>query len=147
MAPTETELLANYLIQPSSLTAVITLEQFKTLFPRPLQSSPQVRSLFRDLQVQRTMLLDVVAENIDVEARRGVVMRREVVRARRETEREDVDAEIEMERAVRSCPSYNTVNDLLIFAVVWQCVWRRKCQAQPCLCDSRIGRRNRRSRS
>ncbi|KAM5364897.1 hypothetical protein ACJZ2D_011304 [Fusarium nematophilum] len=99
MAPTETELLANYLIQPSSLTAITTLEQFKALFPRPLQSSPQVRSLFRDLQAQRAALLDRVAENIAEETKRGVAMRREVVRAKREADREDVDAEIEMERA------------------------------------------------
>lgn len=100
MAPTEAELLANYLIQPSTLTAIITLEQFKALFPRPLQSSPQVRLLFRDLQSQRTDLLDEVAENIADEAKRGITMRREVVRAKREAEREDIDAEIEMERAV-----------------------------------------------
>nr|RBQ90237.1 hypothetical protein FVER53263_04674 [Fusarium verticillioides] len=100
MAPTEAELLANYLIQPSSLTAIVTLEQFKALFPRPLQSSPQVRSLFRDLQAQRTDLLDQVAENIAHEAKRGIGMRREVVRAKREAEREDIDAEIEMERAL-----------------------------------------------
>ncbi|KAF5006957.1 hypothetical protein FDECE_6697 [Fusarium decemcellulare] len=100
MAPTETELLANYLLQPSTLTAITTLEQFKALFPRPLQSSPQVRSLFRDLQAQRTDLLDQVAENIADEAKRGVAMRREVVRAKREAEREDMDAEIEMERAL-----------------------------------------------
>ncbi|KAI1043395.1 hypothetical protein LB505_002172 [Fusarium chuoi] len=100
MAPTEAELLANYLIQPSPLTAIVTLEQFKTLFPRPLQSSPQVRSLFRDLQAQRADLLDQVAENIAHEAKRGITMRREVVRAKREAEREDLDVEIEMERAL-----------------------------------------------
>ncbi|RTE81479.1 hypothetical protein BHE90_003989 [Fusarium euwallaceae] len=100
MAPTETEILANYLIQPSALTAITTLEQFKALFPRPLQSAPLVRALFRDLQSQRTALLDEVAENIADEAKRGVSMRREVVRAKREAEREDMDAEIEMERAL-----------------------------------------------
>ncbi|KAF4453085.1 hypothetical protein F53441_4172 [Fusarium austroafricanum] len=100
MTPSEAELLANYLIQPSTLTAIVTLEQFKALFPRPLQSSPQVRSLFRDLQAQRTDLLEQVTENIADEAKRGITMRREVVRAKREAEREDIDAEIEMERAL-----------------------------------------------
>ncbi|KAM0240477.1 hypothetical protein ACHAPO_002375 [Fusarium lateritium] len=100
MAPTEAELLTNYLIQPSTLTAITTLEQFKALFPRPLQSSPQVRSLFRDLQAQRADVLDQVAENIADEAKRSLAMRREVLRAKREAEREDVDAEIEMERAL-----------------------------------------------
>ncbi|KAF5024928.1 hypothetical protein F66182_3012 [Fusarium sp. NRRL 66182] len=100
MAPTEAELLANYLIQPSTLTAITTIEQFKALFPRPLQSSPQVRSLFRDLQAQRTEILDQVAENIADETKRGIAMRREVVRVKREAEREEIDAEIEIERAL-----------------------------------------------
>lgn len=106
MAHTEAELLANYLIQPSTLTAITTLEQFKALFPRPLQSSPQVRSLFRDLQAQRADVLDQVAENIADEAKRGLAMRREVVRAKREAEREDIDAEIEIERAVGAFTNY-----------------------------------------
>ncbi|KAL4722669.1 hypothetical protein ACLX1H_010550 [Fusarium chlamydosporum] len=106
MAPTEAELLANYLIQPSTLTAITTIDQFKALFPRPLQSSPQVRSLFRDLQAQRADVLDQVAENIADEAKRGLAMRREVVRAKREAEREDIDAEIEMERAVGASVIY-----------------------------------------
>ncbi|KAF7558790.1 hypothetical protein G7046_g5379 [Stylonectria norvegica] len=100
MAPTETEILTNYLIQPSSLTSITTFEQFKTLFPRPLQASPQVRSLFRDLQSQRNAVIDRVAGNIAVEAKRGNTMRKEVVRALREAEREDVDGEVEMERVL-----------------------------------------------
>lgn len=100
MAPTESEILTNYLIQPSTLTAITTFEQFKVLFPRPLQSSPQVRSLFRDLQAQRNGVVDRVSSNIATEVKRGHVMRREVIRAKREAEREDLDGEIEMERVV-----------------------------------------------
>lgn len=111
MAPTEAELLANYLIQPSTLTAITTIDQFKALFPRPLRSSPQVRSLFRDLQAQRADVLDQVAENIADEAKRGLAMRREVVRAKREAEREDIDAEIEMERAVGASVMYDLGNN------------------------------------
>lgn len=101
MAPTESEILTNYLIQPSGLTSITTFEQFKALFPRPLQSSPQVRSLFRDLQSQRNAVLDGVSSNIAAEVKRGTAMRREVVRAKREAEREELDGEIEMERVVR----------------------------------------------
>ncbi|KPM44263.1 hypothetical protein AK830_g2261 [Neonectria ditissima] len=100
MAPTELELLTNYLIQPSGLTSITTLDQFKALFPRPLQSSPQVRSLYRDLQAQRNAILDGVAAGIEVEVKGGNVLRREVIRARREAERDEVDGEIEMERAL-----------------------------------------------
>lgn len=101
MAPTEAELLTNYLIQPSSLTSITTLDQFKALFPRPLQASPQVRSLYRDLQAQRNAVLDHVAADIEAEVKGGNALRREVIRAKREAAREDVDGEIEMERAVR----------------------------------------------
>lgn len=102
MAPNESEILTNYLIQPSSLTSITTFEQFRALFPRSLQSSPHVRSLFRDLQAQRNVILDSVAENIAVEAKRGIFMRKEVIKARREAERDEMDGEIEMERAVGS---------------------------------------------
>ncbi|KAH6891270.1 Cnl2/NKP2 family protein-domain-containing protein [Thelonectria olida] len=100
MPPTESEILTNYLIQPSSLTSITTLDQFRALFPRPLQSSPQVRSLYRDLQAQRNAVLDGVAENVTDELKRGSVMRKEAIRARREAEREHGDPEIEMERAL-----------------------------------------------
>ncbi|KAH8706507.1 Cnl2/NKP2 family protein-domain-containing protein [Ilyonectria robusta] len=100
MAPTEAELLTNYLIQPSSLTSITTLDQFKALFPRPLQASPQVRSLYRDLQAQRNAVLDHVAADIEAEVKGGNALRREVIRAKREAAREDVDGEIEMERAL-----------------------------------------------
>lgn len=106
MAPNESEILTNYLVQPSSLTSIITFEQFKALFPRPLQSSPQVRSFFRDLQAQRNVVLDTIAENIELEAKRGIVMRREVLKAQRDAEKDEVDGEIEMERAVSSSLIY-----------------------------------------
>lgn len=101
MAPSESEILTSYLIQPSSLTSITTLDQFKALFPRALQSSPQVRSLYRDLQAQRNAVLDGVARDVADEVKRGSVMRKEAVRARREAERENGDPEMEMERAVR----------------------------------------------
>jgi centromere-localized protein 2 len=133
MAPTEAELLANYLIQPSTLTAITTLDQFKALFPRPLQSSPQVRSLFRDLQAQRADVLDQVAENIADEAKRSLSMRREVLRAKREAEREDIDAEIEMERAVGSSTIYDLIRILTVTSLTafWRCIRSSKCQAHP----------------
>ena len=100
MAPTESEILANYLLQPAPLTAMTTFEQFKVLFPRPLHASPQLRALFRDLEGQRNSAVDAVAANVAAEAKRGVVMRREVLRARREAEQEEADGEMEMERAL-----------------------------------------------
>lgn len=100
MAPSESDILTHYLLIPAPLTAIITLDQFRALFPATWQSSPQVAKLFRDLQSQRAQVVDKVTENIEAEARRGTLMRREVLRARMESEREDVDAEIDIERAV-----------------------------------------------
>jgi centromere-localized protein 2 len=134
MAPTESEILANYLIQPSSLTSITTLDQFRALFPRPLQSSPQVRSLYRDLQAQRNAVLDGVAENVGDEVKRGNVMRKEAIRARREAEREHGDPEVEMERAVRKPPPYlfgrclGETNSGPVL-VVWRNVWCEKRKA------------------
>ncbi|PNY26106.1 Uncharacterized protein TCAP_03949, partial [Tolypocladium capitatum] len=85
---------------PAPLTAITTFEQFKALFPRPLHASPQLRALFRDLRARRSAVIDAVAANVAAEAKRGAVMRREVLRAWREAGRDEVDGEVEMERAL-----------------------------------------------
>ncbi|KHO01844.1 Kinetochore subunit NKP2 [Metarhizium album ARSEF 1941] len=101
MAPTESEILKHYLLLPAPLTSIQTFEQFRALFPRSWQAHPQVRLLFRDLQAQRNTVINTVTENIDAEARRGVAMRREVLRvALEESKDDDGDAEIEIERAL-----------------------------------------------
>ncbi|KAM0264713.1 hypothetical protein ACHAQJ_000538 [Trichoderma viride] len=98
--PTESDILTNYLLQPAPLPSITTFNQFVLLFPRPLHNSPQLRSLYRDLQAQRNAVVDAVAADIEDEVKRGAVMRKEVLRQRREAEREDVDGEVEMERAL-----------------------------------------------
>ncbi|KAL6804625.1 Cnl2/NKP2 family domain-containing protein [Trichoderma sp. SZMC 28013] len=98
--PSESDILTNYLLQPAPLPSITTFNQFVLLFPRPLHNSPQLRSLYRDLQAQRNAVVDAVAASIQDEVKRGVVMRREVLRLRKEAEREDIDGEVEMERAL-----------------------------------------------
>jgi centromere-localized protein 2 len=104
--PAESEILGSYLLRPAPLTAITTYERFRSLFPRALQQSeaaePRLRSLWRDLQAQRGLVVDEVSAGVAAEAKRGVAMRREIVRARMEAEGEgDVaDGEVEMERAV-----------------------------------------------
>lgn len=105
MAPTEAEILTNYLIRPASLDAILTFEPFAERFPASQRDGAQVRLLWQDLVAQRERALDEVRANIDVEVKRGQMMRREVLRARREAQREEPDGEVEMERAVR-LPSY-----------------------------------------
>ena len=61
----------NFLLSPSLLPTIISLEKFTALFPRRLQSHPQVRSLYRELQHLRAQDVDLVQENIQKEAKRG----------------------------------------------------------------------------
>ncbi|KAG6125849.1 hypothetical protein E4U12_006947, partial [Claviceps purpurea] len=81
MPPPESDILTAYLLLPAPLPSITTLDQFRALFPRSLQTNPQVPRLYRDLQAQRNGVVDAVAQNIGEEARRGVAMRREVLRA------------------------------------------------------------------
>lgn len=98
--PTESDILTNYLLQPAPLPSITTFDQFALLFPRALHNSSQLRSLYRDLQAQRNAVVDAVAASIQDEVKRGAVMRKEVLRQKREAERDDMDGEVEMERAV-----------------------------------------------
>ena len=105
MAPTEQNILTNYLLVPAQLPAIISLQEFVALFPKQLQSSPRIRSLYRDLQSQRNALIDAVAEQIEAEAKQGKAMRRAVIRSRREAEAQEQDDEVEIERMVSTLDS------------------------------------------
>jgi len=100
MAPTESTILEHYLLIPSQLPSIVSLKEFTELFPRALQSSPHIRTLYRDLQNQRNEVADSVKANIEAEVKRGKTLRREVVKARREEEGHEVDNEVEIERVV-----------------------------------------------
>lgn len=94
-------MLATYLLVPAQLPAIISLKEFTDLFPRAQQSSPHIRRLYRDLQTQRNALIDDVASNIENEARNGKLLRREILRAKRDAENFEGDGEVDIERAVR----------------------------------------------
>ncbi|KAI0393204.1 Cnl2/NKP2 family protein-domain-containing protein [Xylariaceae sp. FL0594] len=100
MAPTEAAILRNYLLVPSRLPTIISLQEFTSLFPKSLQSSPQIRSLYRDLQQQRNGVVDTVSANIDSEVKHAKALRRTIIKARKEGEWEEQDDEIEIERAL-----------------------------------------------
>ncbi|KAL0940350.1 cnl2 nkp2 family protein [Colletotrichum truncatum] len=100
MAPTESEILQNYLIVPAQLPSIISLEEFTELFPKAQRANPQIRSLYRDFQHQRRTLVDTVAENISEEEKRGRYIRRDIAIARRKAANEDADQELEIERAL-----------------------------------------------
>ena len=101
MAPTESALLANFLLTPSQLPAIITPQEFTALFPRAQQSSTQIRTLYRDLQTQRNTIVDQVAAHIVEQERKGKRLRQWVVEERRHAERDQYDKEETIERSVR----------------------------------------------
>ena len=100
MAPTESKILTNHLLVPAPLPAIISLPEFTDLFPRALQPSPLIRSLYRDLQGQRNAVLDSVAAEIDDEVKHGKALRRAIVKTRRDAEAHEHDDEVEIERIV-----------------------------------------------
>ena len=100
MAPTEATILSTFLLPPAPLPSIISLKAFTELFPRSQQSSPQIRTLYRDLQHQRAQLVDAVSRNVTTEVKRGAAQRRAVVRARRAAGREEQDDEVDVENAV-----------------------------------------------
>ncbi|KAB8288205.1 hypothetical protein EYC80_010210 [Monilinia laxa] len=102
MPPTEQKILTNFLLPPAPLPTIITLQSFTALFPRSQQSSPQIRTLYRDLQHQRAQIADSVTAEIEREARRGKAIERAVARGRRQDERVVQDDEVDVERALYS---------------------------------------------
>lgn len=112
MPPTEPTILANFLLSPAALPTIISLTKFTDLFPKCHRSNPQIGVLYRELQHIRALDTDEVQRNIAQEAKRGERQRREVVKARRKADREDMEGvdmrEVEMETEVMTlrllCP-------------------------------------------
>ncbi|RYP70912.1 hypothetical protein DL771_005162 [Monosporascus sp. 5C6A] len=100
MAPNEATILSNYLLLPARLPNIVTLQEFTSFFPKSQQSSPQIRTLYRDLQQQRNAIVEGVAENINAQIKQGKALRRQVIKERREAEQEEQDDEIEIERTL-----------------------------------------------
>ncbi|KAI8625779.1 Cnl2/NKP2 family protein-domain-containing protein [Xylariaceae sp. FL1651] len=100
MAPNEATILRNYLLLPSRLPTIISLQEFISLFPKSQQSSPQVRALYRDLQQQRNNIVDAVSASIDAEVKQAKALRRTIIRTKKEGELEEQDDEIDIERTL-----------------------------------------------
>ncbi|KAI1822378.1 Cnl2/NKP2 family protein-domain-containing protein [Xylaria intraflava] len=108
MAPTEATILRNYLLLPSRLPSIISLQEFTSLFPKSQQSSPQVRALYRDLQQQRNAVVDAVSASIDAEVKQAKALRRTIMRTKKEGDLAEPDDEIEIERALFGSTSATT---------------------------------------
>jgi centromere-localized protein 2 len=90
MPPTESQILSTFLLPPSSLRSLISLKTFTNLFPQPQRKNPQIPYLYRELHHQRGLVVDQITRNIAEEVKSGEAQRREVVKARRRDEREEL---------------------------------------------------------
>lgn len=104
MAPSEETILSNFLLAPSPLHMVISLKRFTELFPRRLQSHPQVKVLYRELQQLRAQDIDLVKENVDREIRKGETQKEELRAARaatgvsgmRDSDQREMDIDVQL---------------------------------------------------
>ncbi|EEH20874.1 hypothetical protein PABG_03105 [Paracoccidioides brasiliensis Pb03] len=103
MPPSEESILTNFLLSPSPLPTIISLEKFTDLFPRRLRSHPQIRVLYRELQHIRAQDLDLVRENIDRELKKGERQREELRIAKQATGVSGLDKndKLEMDIAIQ----------------------------------------------
>jgi len=111
MPLTEASILSNFLLPPAPLPAAISLRKFTELFPHAQQSSPQIPALYRELQHQRAIDTDDVKRNIAAETKRGEQQKREVIKARKRADKEELEGldgrDIQMEIDLFG-PSANT---------------------------------------
>lgn len=111
-SPGELKILSSYLLVPAQLPTIISLQEFTELFPAKLQSSPHIRTLYRDLQSQRNAIVDSVAVEIEDQVQQGKAARRIIAKTRRANEGQEYDEEVEIERLV------SFLYGLLIFFVL-----------------------------
>jgi centromere-localized protein 2 len=116
MAPSEESILANYLLLPSPLPTVISLEKFTELFPKRMRSHPQIRTLYREMQHVRAQDIGLVRENIDREVKRGERQKEDLKNARLRSgvtgmDRED-NMEADLDIQLFGQPSNSTPSDM-----------------------------------
>lgn len=88
----EYEILSSFLLSRASLQDITSLRQFTELFPKDKRSNPQVKLLYRELQLQQNKTCDRVKKNIQFEARLGARQRRDAKKEAREGKGVDDDA-------------------------------------------------------
>jgi centromere-localized protein 2 len=81
MAPSEESILGGFLLSPASLPTVISLQKFTELFPKRLQSHPQIKVLYRELQELRSQDMDLISEHILDEVKAGEQQKADLLEA------------------------------------------------------------------
>ncbi len=102
MAPSELAILSSFLLPPAPLPTLVSLQKFTDLFPRAQRGNPQIQHLYRELQHQRALDTDQVKQNITAECKRGQRQMREIAKARRKSEQEELEADQSREIALEN---------------------------------------------
>lgn len=80
----EYDILTSFLLSRASLKDIITFRQFTELFPKDRRENPQVKLLYRELQLQQNKTCERVKKNIQFETRLGARQRRDTKKELRE---------------------------------------------------------------
>lgn len=88
----EYEILTSFLLSRASLQDIITLNMFTGLFPRDRRGNPQVKLLYRELQLLQSKTCERVKKNIQLEVRLGAKQRRNTKKEQREGKGVEDDA-------------------------------------------------------
>ena len=88
----ETQILSSFLLSRASQQDIVSLRQFTELFPKDQRSNPQVKLLYRELQLLRNKTCERVKKNIHHEAELGTKQRSDAERKRRALKDVDDDA-------------------------------------------------------
>lgn len=101
MPPTESQLLTSFLLPPAPLPTCLPLQQFTALFPKSIQSSPAITTLYEDLQSQRNEDIALLRKNIAAEANRGA---NEIKELRRDRRKRDITTTTPPSQTNKSIP-------------------------------------------
>ncbi|KAI5799970.1 Cnl2/NKP2 family protein-domain-containing protein [Geopyxis carbonaria] len=88
---TEQQILKSFLLSRAPLEEFVSLKQYTELFPKEKRNNPQIKLLYRELQVLRNRQCDRIEKNIVMEARLGARQRKELKQRGREERTMDTD--------------------------------------------------------
>ncbi|KAK5451351.1 hypothetical protein LTS15_008115 [Exophiala xenobiotica] len=107
--PTESEILNSYLLHPSPLTTILPYTSFRSLLPKANNSGrphhPDLKPLYRSLQLQRDITLDDIHRRIQDECRRSTTLTARLSRQLRREEQSDLLAATKSRKRKRSSRS------------------------------------------
>ncbi|KAK7885342.1 hypothetical protein LTR67_010520 [Exophiala xenobiotica] len=109
--PTESEILNSYLLHPSPLPTILPYASFHSLLPKANNSSrqhhPDLKPLYRSLQLQRDITLDDIHRRIQDECRRSTTLTARLSRQLRRDEQSDLLAAAKSRKRKRKSSSHS----------------------------------------